>query len=167
MAMDDVKSKFDSIISEITNTQKFVTDRLTYALEDSDKKLGKLETERNDYKSKYEVAQSKLDKIEKQLASTVEQLESLTKTKAKGIDAMQLLDVYLVLMENVFESSAHTRLLIMLHGEKESYTISDLTTAAGISAIQVRQAIFELRNAGIVDYDDETQVVTLKMKFMD
>jgi transcription initiation factor IIE alpha subunit len=90
----------------------------------------------------------------------------MSKTTSKGVDAMQLLDVYLVLMEQVFESGPHVRLLLMLHGDSEQFTLNDLTTASGISAIQVRQALFELRNANVLDFDDETQIVKLKQRFL-
>jgi transcription initiation factor IIE alpha subunit len=128
--------------------------------------MNKLRQDNLELQKKYQEAQSKIDKIENQLQSTVDQLESLSKTKAKGIDAMQLLDIYLVLMENVFESQAETSLLLMLHGDKEEYTLEELTTATGISGVKVRQAIFSLRNSGVVEYNDETQIVKLVRRFL-
>jgi DNA-binding IscR family transcriptional regulator len=69
-------------------------------------------------------------------------------------------------MEQVFESGPHVRLLLMLHGDADEYKLNDLSQASGISAIQVRQAMFELRNAGVVTYNDETQVVALTQRFL-
>lgn len=154
-SLDDIKSSWSDVQKLVENIQA-----------DANSEYVKLKADHEDLKTKYDEAKSKIDHIEGQLSETVGRLESMSKTTSKGVNAMELLDVYLVLMEQVFESGPHVRLLLMLHGDAETYTLSDLTTASGISAIQVRQALFELRNANILDFDDETQVATLKQRFL-
>lgn len=154
-SLDDMKSSWSEVQKLVENIRS-----------DANSEYTKLKADHEDLQGKYKEAKSKLDHIEGQLEETVGRLESMSKTTSKGVDAMQLLDVYLVLMEQVFESGPHVRLLLMLHGDSEQFTLNDLTTASGISAIQVRQALFELRNANVLDFDDETQIVKLKQRFL-
>lgn len=130
-------------------------------------KLSKIESDRDDWKQKYDAAQSKINHIEEQLNSTVEQLESITKTKNSNVDALKLLDIYLVLMGEVFNSAAHIKILFILHGEKDEYKIEDIVKASGLGALDVKQAVFDLRNSNIVTYDDETHIVKLVNRFME
>jgi seryl-tRNA synthetase len=164
--LSSIENKFTKSIEEIQASWSDVQKLVENIRSDANSEYDKLKVEHDDLKGKYTEAKSKIDHIEGQLAETVERLESMSKTTSKGVSAMELLDVYLVLMEQVFESGPHVRLLLMLHGDAEQYTLSDLTTASGISAIQVRQAVFELRNANVLEFNDETQVVKLKQRFL-
>ncbi|MHA2501374.1 MAG: hypothetical protein ACXAE3_00690 [Candidatus Kariarchaeaceae archaeon] len=163
---EEMDREFKVTANKLQEQWNMLRDRYASLEADQLAEVNRLQAEKDELQQKYDEAKSKIDKIEGQLANTLSQMDSLSKTTDKGIDAMQLLDLYLVLMDNVYESSMHTRLLIILHGAKESYTYNELTTAAGMSGVQVRQALFELRNAGIVDYDEETQVAKLVTKFM-
>ncbi|MDH5401244.1 MAG: hypothetical protein OEZ01_02280 [Candidatus Heimdallarchaeota archaeon] len=167
MTLDQLETKFKSSIDDLKGMWDLISVEIDKLKGDSQSRVNQLEKENEDLSTKYNIAKEKLDKIEAQLANTVEQLESITKTKAKGIDAMQLLEVYLVLMEQVFQSQAHVRLLLMLHGARDQWTLNDLVKASGISAIEVRQAMFDLRNSGILEYDDETTNVTLLKRFLE
>ena len=111
-------------------------------------------------------SQGKLTHIEDQLKSTVAQMEEFSKGQKKDIDALQLLDIYLVLMGEVFSAASHVRLLFILHGEKEEYTMTELTKASGYPGLQVRTSIHELRNAKIVDLNEDTATVKLINRFM-
>jgi len=167
MGLDELSSSFSEKISELETLWQSAKKEYASSAESISAEVSKLREENKELQSKYNEAQAKVDKIESQLANTIDQMKSMSKATDKGIDAMQLLDVYLVLMENVFESQVHTRLLIMLHGAKNTYKLHDLATAAGISGIQVRQAVFDLRNAGILEYNEETEEVSLKMRFLE
>ena len=166
MTLDKLSSDFQSKIKDLQAIWGETEKEYSAATESITDQVKKLKEENEELRGKYQEAQSKVDKIEGQLANTIEQMESMSKATDKGIDAMQLLDVYLVLMENVFESQVHTRLLIMLHGDTEHFKMSDLATAAGISGIQVRQAVFDLRNAGLVEFNEDTEEVKLITRFM-
>ena len=164
--LSSIDNKFTKSLDDMKSSWSEVQELVENIRSDANSEYTKLKADHEDLKGKYEEAKSKLDHIEGQLAETVGRLESMSKTTSKGVNAMQLLDVYLVLMEQVFESGPHVRLLLMLHGDAETYTLNDLKTASGISAIQVRQALFELRNANVLDFDDETQIVKLKQRFL-
>ncbi len=164
--INSIETKFNKSLEDIQSSWGDIQKLVENIRSDANSEYTKLKADHEDLKGKYEEAKTKVDHIEGQLAETVGRLETMSKTTSKGVNAMELLDVYLVLMEQVFESGPHVRLLLMLHGDAEQYTLSDLTTASGISAIQVRQALFELRNANILDFDDETQVATLKQRFL-
>lgn len=167
MGLDKLSDKFQNLQSQLGDVFDQVLDEVASIKDEQGSVVNDLKAEKSELQKKYDEAQSKLNHIEEQLKNTVEQLENITTSKAKGVDALQLLDVYLVLMENVFESAAHTRLLLIMHGEKDQYTLEELTMAAGISGLQVRQAVHELRNSNVVDYDEEQNIVKLRMRFME
>lgn len=131
------------------------------------RRLEKLEREKSELESKYGEAQSKLSHIEEQFKEAVDKLETFSKDQKKDVDALKLLDIYLVLMGDVFNSSVHVRLLLILHGEKPKYTLDELAKASGSRLLEVRQAIFDLRNANLVKYNDETQEVELVTRFLE
>ena len=164
--LNSIETKFTKSIDDMKSSWSEVQKLVENIRSDANSEYTKLKADHGDLQDKYKEAKSKLDHIEGQLAETVGRLESMSKTTSKGVNAMQLLDVYLVLMEQVFESGPHVSLLLMLHGDSPTFTLTDLTTASRISAIQVRQALFELRNANVLDFDDETQIVKLKQRFL-
>ena len=162
----ELDNKFNQSISSISDAWKELSDKLLKFEKENQDALNNKDMAYKELEAKYKEAQSKVDHIETKLQDTVNRLESISKAKATDIDALKLLDIYLVLMEQVFESGPHVRLLLMLHGDADEYKLNDLSQASGISAIQVRQAMFELRNAGVVTYNDETQVVALTQRFL-
>lgn len=129
-------------------------------------KISDLEAERDELRKKYEDAQSKVTHIESQLESTVAKLEDISQDQKKDIDALQLLDIYLVLMGEVFAAASHVRVLFILHGEKELYNLDELAAASGYPKLQIRQTIFELRNANILSFNEDTNEVKLLQRFM-
>lgn len=152
---DDLKSFYESASKEFSNANEVLG-----------KKVTKLESENTELKSKYNEAQSKIDHIETQLRSTVSKLDDISHDQKKDIDALQLLDIYLVLMGEVFSAAAHVRLLFILHGEKEDYNLNDLAIASGYPGLEVRKTVHELRNSGIVTLNEDTNVVTLVQRFL-
>lgn len=173
---EELEDKFSDSIEKINLAWKDVTNQLTQSnkeiaemkekFADSQAIMDQKDKAFKELEVKYNEAQSKVDHIESQLAQNINKLDSISKAKRKDIDALQLLDIYLVLMEQVFESGAHVRLLLMLHGDADEYSLTDLARASGISPIAIRQAMFELRNANIVNFDEETQIITLKQRFL-
>lgn len=171
--MATVQEISDQIINLAKEIQNSATNQsnehqsLQMQINNQSAKIQELTTERDELQSKYIAAKNKIDNIESQLSNTVSSLEQLSKEKDKKVDTLKLLDVYLVLMEQVFETKPHVRLLLMLHGDKEEYSLSELTSGSGIAPLQVKQAMFDLRNTGVVDYNEDTDMVKLKMRFLD
>ena len=54
------------------------------------------------------------------------------------------------------------KMLFLLHGDKAQMTRQELTQSSGFTPAAVLRSIHELRNAELVDYDEEKEVVTLK-----
>ena len=164
---ENIKNKYSAAISSLNG----VLDDLEAEIKSKNAELlsevDKYKSENSELSTKYGEAKAKLDKIESQLQETVDQLSSISKGQEKDVDAMKLLDIYLVLMGDVFNSAAHVKLLFIMHGQKETYTMEELTRATGMSGIQVRQAVFELRNSNIVTYNDDTTEAKLVTRFMD
>lgn len=88
----------------------------------------------------------------------------LTGKADTSVDIKQILSVYVKLLEDVFEGKPHAKMLLVLNGEKNQISRQDLNNTLGFSAAIVLHSIHELQRAGLVDYDDETGIVTLKEK---
>ncbi|RMG31203.1 MAG: hypothetical protein D6732_15090 [Methanobacteriota archaeon] len=155
-----LKEELDSLWEELNSEREVAERNLKSQIET-------LEKEKADLEEKYMEVQSKLTHIEEQFKEAVEKLETFSKEQKKDVDALKLLDIYLVLMGDVFNSSVHVRLLLILHGEKAKYTLEELAKASGSRLLVVRQAIFDLRNANLVKYNDDTQEVELVTRFLE
>ena len=164
---ENIKNKYSAAISSLNGVLDDLEAEITSKNADLLSEVDKLKSENHVLSTKYGEAKAKLDKIEGQLQETVDQLSTISKGQQKDVDAMKLLDIYLVLMGDVFNSAAHVKLLFIMHGQKETYTLEELTKATGMSGIQVRKAVFELRNSNIVTYNDDTTETKLVTRFMD
>lgn len=164
---ENIKNKYSAAISSLNGVLDDLEAEIQSKNADLLSEVDKLKSENSVLSTKYGEAKGKLDKIENQLQDTVDQLSSISKGQQKDVDAMKLLDIYLVLMGDVFNSAVHVKLLFIMHGQKEVYTLEELKSATGMSGIEVRQAIFELRNSNIVTYNDETTEAKLVTRFMD
>lgn len=164
--LDDLNTEFENTMGSLNSFWDKAKIALKEAQEEANSSYTKLKEDYDILKAKYDEAQSKIDHIDSQLSDTVGRLESMSKSTTKDVDALKLLDVYLVLMEQVFESGPHVRLLLILHGDKEEWNLTEMVQASGISALKVRQAMHELRNAGVLEFNEETEVITLTQRFM-
>ena len=164
---ENIKNKYSAAISSLNGVLDDLEAEISSKNADLLSEVDKLKSENSDLSTKYKTAKDKLDKIESQLQDTVDQLSTISKGAQKDVDAMKLLDIYLVLMGDVFNSAAHVKLLFIMHGQKDEYTLDELTKATGMGGIQVRQALFELRNSNIVTYNDDTTEAKLVTRFMD
>ncbi|HMF33337.1 MAG TPA: hypothetical protein VKK79_18065 [Candidatus Lokiarchaeia archaeon] len=81
-------------------------------------------------------------------------------------EVQAVLSIYTVLLEQVWQSQPHFKVLYLLHGQKEEISRQDLANASGISAAMIMRAIFELRNANLVYYDEDTGMVKLVRRFL-
>jgi predicted nucleic acid-binding Zn-ribbon protein len=124
-SVESITSIWNSLFQQLKQSQTEVSD-MKEKFADTQATLDNKDAAYKELEGKYNEAKSKIDHIESQLSDTVGRLESLSKAKVKDVDAMQLLDIYLVLMEQVFESGPHVRLLLMLHGDAEEFKLNDL-----------------------------------------
>ncbi len=78
-----------------------------------------------------------------------------------------VLSIYMVLLEQVWQSQPHFKVLYLLHGQRPEMSRQDLAKASGISAAMILRALFELRNANLVLYDEDTGMAKLVRRFLD
>ncbi len=78
-----------------------------------------------------------------------------------------VLSIYMVLLEQVWQSQPHFKVLYLLHGQRPEMSRQDLAKASGISAAMILRALFELRNANLVLYDEDTGMAKLVRRFLE
>jgi hypothetical protein len=76
----------------------------------------------------------------------------------------QILALYVALMEQVFDSGVHVKILVLLHGEKEEWTRGEITQALGFQPAAVLRALQDLHRAGLLHYDGENDRITLSQR---
>ncbi len=165
--VSSTKKEIETLFERFENDLKGELEGYSKKYESLKATVAEIERDRDSWKAKFEEADQKIKRIEGQLEETVSKLEEASKDKDKKIDMLELLDIYLGLVNNVFESSTHVRLLLMLHGGKDQYTMDELVKSSGIGGLAVRQAIHDLRNADVLDYDEEKGTIVLKQRFID
>ncbi len=106
-------------------------------------------------------AAEKLRKMEDEMSELSSVYEELKGRKDVEIDIQEVMRLYVILTEQVLDGSAHIKLLTLLHGKKENMTKNDLSMASGIQPAATLRAIFDLRNNGLVTYNDENEIVKL------
>ncbi len=121
-----------------------------------DNEIESLKSQNEELQISLSQVKSQMDHITSQLEHISKQYEDLTMERGKEIDALKMLDIYLVLLEKVYSANPHTRILVVAHGEKQEWTIKELARATGIEPLAVRRALFELRNAGLFSYDENS-----------
>lgn len=75
-----------------------------------------------------------------------------------------LLSIFRVLVEKIWQGQAHYRILMTLHGEKETMTRDELKNTTGIGGAYILRAVQELANVELVDHDIDTSQVTLRQR---
>ncbi|MHA1770193.1 MAG: hypothetical protein ACTSYL_04715 [Candidatus Thorarchaeota archaeon] len=154
----------------------------TSELEETSAKLKALETEAEELRKKLEDIESnreeevkklveERDALKKEMDEITEQLTRVSelyretaaeKDKLKEkVDVSDLLAIYITLIETVFGGKPHARVLYTLHNTGTAIPRKNIESSTGIMATAVIKAIHDLRNAGLVSYDEETQEVRL------
>ncbi len=131
-------------------------DHVADLLLQKENEIESLKSQNEDLQANLAQVESQMDHITSQLEHISKQYEDLTLERGKEIDALKMLDIYLILLEKVYSANPHTRILVVAHGEKQEWTIKELARATGIEPLAVRRALFELRNAGLFSYDENS-----------
>jgi len=117
-------------------------------------KIGELASNQKDLLKEYEVLKEELKSFQ----------EIATAARRKEFDFEEiknLLKVYGVLISEIYDATAHYRILDLLHGDKEEMSKDEIKGATGISGAMVLHAIFDLRKAELISYDEETGLAKL------
>ncbi len=105
-------------------------------------------------------------KLLKEYEQVKEELEKFAKVASDdGIikleDMKETLAVYRILLEDIFQSQPHFKVLHVLHGDADSMSFDQLKGATGISGVGILHACHELAAASLIDFDTDTKYVKL------
>lgn len=133
------------------------THNLELEKQERDQKIGTMTEEQKRLLKEYEKVKVELAKF----AKLAEEAESQD-LDFERITA--LLSIFRVLVEKIWQGQPHYRILMTLHGEKETLTRDELKNTTGIGGAYILRAVQELANVELVDHDIDTSQVTLRQR---
>jgi len=168
-AESSMKGLFDGLVNIINNTKdNFI------ALEHQKKILEdqKIELEQKAKKQAKEISGLTNDQmiLLKEYEGVKEELEKITRM-ASGEDEFRIedmratLSIYRVLLEEIYSSQPHFKVLFLLHGATDEMTIDQLKGASGIGGVAILRAVHELNRAELITFDEDTHIVKLLKRF--
>lgn len=152
-----VETKVDGAIKEIQDYISKIEAKLVEAeteIAEAKKAASKLDREKSS-------AAAKLKKMEDEMKELSSVYEELKGQKDVEIDIQEVMKLYVILTEQVLDGSSHIKILTLLHGKKENMTKHELSMASGIQPAATLRAIFDLRNNGLVTYDETNETTKL------
>ena len=110
-----------------------------------------------------------LDQIQDQLAKVSSLYHDLSTSDTNFQDnSLALFNIYVTLVEKLYDGKVHGRILFLLHSPKESWTRKEITQAtSGFMPAIILKAIHDLANAGIIYWDENTETIRLIQRFLD
>ncbi|MFW9847401.1 MAG: hypothetical protein ACFFD6_11675 [Candidatus Thorarchaeota archaeon] len=127
-----------------------------------DSEIEDLRRERDELKGEMDEINSQLERVSELYRETSAEKEKLQ----EKVDVSDLLAIYIILIEKIFGGKPHARVLYTLHNTKTAISRKNLESSTGIMATAVMKAIFDLRNADLVSYDEDSQEVKLIKEIM-
>jgi hypothetical protein len=144
-------------LAESKNELEAETKQLSQDKADRDEKIGAMTGEQMRLLKEYEKVKVELSKFAK-LAEEAESHEL-------NFDRIQaLLTIFRVLVEKIWQGQPHYKVLMALHGDKETMTREELKNITGIGGAFILRAVQELANVDIVEHDIDTATVSLKQR---
>jgi chromosome segregation ATPase len=152
-----VDTKIEGAIKDI---QEYISE-LEAKLAKKDQEVAKAKETASKMESAKTSAAVKLKKMEDEMSELSSVYEELKGRKDVEIDIQEVMRLYVILTEQVLDGSSHIKLLTLLHGKKENMTKNELSMASGIQPAATLRAIFDLRNNGLVTYDENNETTKL------
>jgi len=75
-----------------------------------------------------------------------------------------LLSITQLLISEIWQGQPHYRILLTLHGDREKMSREQIKNTTGIAGAMVLRAVHELAKIGVLEYDEDTAMVTLKKR---
>lgn len=144
-------------LAEAKNQLEEETKQLSKDKAERDEKIGAMTEEQMRLLKEYEKVKEELSKFAK-LAEEAESQE----LNFERIQA--LLSIFRVLVEKIWQGQPHYKILMTLHGDKETMTREELKNTTGIGGAFILRAVQELANVDLVEHDIDTATVTLKQR---
>ena len=151
--IDQIKSERDEHKSKIAELEESISSFET----SKNEAVSELQRERDELKAEMDEITGKLTRVSELYREASAEKEKLQ----EKVDVSDLLAIYIMLLETVFYGKPHARILYMLHDTKAPISRKNIAQSSGIQPAVVQKAIFDLANADLVSYNDETQEVKL------
>ncbi len=123
--------------------------------------LKKLEIMNKELRNANAKMKADLDLVSTELEKVSKEFDHLKKDRDAKIDMREILALSMTLLTEVFGAQPHSKILFLLHGEKDAWSRDDLVKSSGISAAAIRKALADLAAAKLAKYDVETGMVEL------
>jgi len=163
------KAEIDNMIQKIGESLGLLAplqndlSKLASELQEKEKMLSEREERLKESQEQNIVLQESYLSVQEELDKISAMYKDLAGTTDANINIKHILSVYVTLLENVFEGKPHAKILLLLNsGEKKSITRQELNQTIGFSPAVVLHSIHELLRAELIDYEDDTGVVTLR-----
>lgn len=165
----NMKGLFDGLVKIINKTKDNFNslEQQKQILEDQ-----KIELEKKAKKQAKEISgltQNQMNLL-KEYEGVKEELEKITRM-ASGDDEFRIEDmratlaIYRVLLEEIYSSQPHFKVLFLLHGDADEMTIDQLKGASGIGGAMILRAVHELHRANLIKFDEDSHMAKLEMRF--
>lgn len=142
-------------------------EKLAFELQEKQKMLDEREKTLQESQSKNAELQESYREVQEELNKLSAMYKDLAGTAEANINIKDILSVYVTLLEHVFEGKPHAKILLLLNtNETHKITRQELNQTLGFSAAIVLHSIHELLRAELVDYEDDTGLVTLRTKLL-
>lgn len=146
--VNHVLKKYDLLIKELANTQEEKTE--------VESRISTLQTEYNVVITEKNIVESEKNLLSEELHRISSIYENITGNKIDQEDLHKLLSIYINLIDDIFSGRTHFIILSMMFGEKKHWLRKELAISTGISELNIRKALGELRDGNLIEYDDET-----------
>jgi chromosome segregation ATPase len=158
-----LKQEIESIKQEVESARQEVKNK--------DDELNAVSVKLEELRNEKQKVAAEDAKMREEYLAVQEQLKKLSgmyqELSAKQDDAVnirEILSVYIVLLEEVFQGKPHVRILFMLHGDKPQLSREEIVKAGGFQPAIVLHSIHDLAGANLVKYDMDNDTVELVRK---
>jgi len=133
------------------------TKKLEQEKQERDQKIGSLTEEQKRLLKEYASLKVELKKLAKVAEESQESEFDFERIKA-------LLSITQLLISEIWQGQPHYRILLTLHGDREKMSREQIKNTTGIAGAMVLRAVHELAKIGVLEYDEDTAMVTLKKR---
>lgn len=156
----------EEVQTAFKNIQDYIAE-LEGKLANKDKEIADFKNKASSLEAEKTSAAEKLKQMETEMSELSSVYEELKGRKDVEVDIQEVMKLYVILTEQVLDGNSHIRLLTLLHGQKETMTKDELSKSSGIQPAATLRTIFDLRNNGLVTYNDENEKVKLIRRLFD
>lgn len=148
-----------------TGIEKII-DNAKFTLTSLEKEKIRLNNVSREQETKITGLTDKQARLLKEYESVKEELEKFTRMavadgEVRVEDMKATLTIYRILLEEIWQSQPHFKVLWLLHGDREDMDVDQLKGASGVSGAMILHACHELSKANLITFDLETKKAKL------